>query len=82
MDAPAWLKFSVEFTDESGSDWDTVAVALEGLEGCGIRVDGTPMKYCRLEGRALVGYAVEENGEVTHDLIRCALKNDTTITVI
>jgi hypothetical protein len=83
MSKPAWLKFNVEFV-ENGSDADTVGVALSGLDGCVVHVDGTAMVYETVWG--------EEDGSVfleglaypvvTGRRIRLPLNSGTTITVI
>jgi hypothetical protein len=83
MREPTWLKFNVEFV-ENGSDADTVGVALAGLVGCVVHVDGTPLVFESVRGEedgsvSLVGLAYpNENGK----RIVLPLDTDSTITVI
>ena len=83
MSKPAWLKFNVEFV-ENGSDADTVGVALSGLDGCVVHVDGTPMVFETVRGEedgsvSLLGLAYPV---VTGKRVRLPLNMGSTITVI
>lgn len=83
MREPTWLKFNMEFV-ENGSDADTVGVALSGLSGCVVHVDGTPLVFETVRGAedgsvSLHGLAYpNEDGK----RIALPLRTDTTITVI
>jgi hypothetical protein len=83
MNRPAWLKFNVEFV-ENGSDADTVGVALSGLVGCVIRVDGVAFRYEGVRGHdngdvSLIGVAYPDD---CGKPIALPLHSGSTITVI
>lgn len=44
-----WLRFTLQFDYASGSDGETASVALAGLEGCVINVDGTDIAFQHVE---------------------------------
>lgn len=77
----AWLRYTVEFGD-TGSDVDTVALALSALKGCVLKVDGIRMVYEGVDAHGEQIYLQGDAYPVTGKRTEVPLWSGTTITVI